>query len=92
MPNCAGQGQIMDISSGKTLVLSDETLVILEVSDDEQLWVRSSETKDGWFMIVNSNSKRVLTRASETLTTITGTLITSLASFNGSYIFEFIMF
>ena len=92
MPNCAGQGQIMDISSGKTLVLSDETLVILEVSDDEQLWVRSSETKDGWFLIVNSNSKRVLTRASETLTTITGTLITSLASFNGSYIFEFIMF
>ena len=82
----------MDISSGKTLVLSDETLVILEVSDDEQLWVRSSETKDGWFLIVNSNSKRVLTRASETLTTITGTLITSLASFNGSYIFEFIMF
>ena len=67
----------METSSGKTLVLSDESttneiLVRLEKTDNEQHWVRSRETKDGWFLIINSISKRVLTAASETTTTITG--------------------
>ena len=70
----------METSSGKTLVLSDdstanETLVRLEETDNEQHWVRSRETKDGWFLIINSISKRVLTAASETTTTITGSLL-----------------
>ena len=83
MPTCAGQVQIKDISSGKTLVLSDDsttngTLVRLEVSDNEQLWVKSSETKDGWFLIIHSITKRVLTAASESITTITGTYILDL--------------
>ena len=85
----------MDISSGKTLVLSDdstanETLVRLEETDNEQHWVRSRETKDGWFMIIDSISKRVLTATSETSTTITGTLFTSYSSFNSC--FQFIIF
>ena len=77
----------METSSGKTLVLSDEsttneTLVRLEKTDNEQHWVRGRETKDGWFLIIDSISKRVLTAANETTTTITGTLFTSYSSFN----------
>ena len=77
----------METSSGKTLVLSDGstangTLVRLEESGNKQHWVRSRETKDGWFMIIDSISKRVLTAASETTTTITGTLFISYSSFN----------
>ena len=93
IPNC--EGQIMETSSGKTLVLSDGstangTLVRLEESGNKQHWVRSRETKDGWFMIIDSISKRVLTATSETSTTITGTLFTSYSSFNSC--FQFIIF
>ena len=72
----------MDLSSGKLLCpvndsATNNALVKLEESEDGlikngQKWLVGRKNKDGWFLITNFISKRVLTAISETATAITG--------------------
>ena len=83
MPDENNEGKLMDLSSGKLLCpvndsATNNALVNLEKSKDGlikngQKWLVGKKNKDGWFLITNCISKRVLTATSAISTTITGT-------------------
>ena len=72
----------MDIASNKILStvecsISDEGLVeIIDTEDgllhNDQKWLKGKQNKDGWFMLVNSSSNKVLTATSTTTTIVSG--------------------
>ena len=82
LPEENTEGKIMDLVSGKLLSplndsIINNTLVLFEDSEDGlitdgQKWLIGEEDQDGWFLITNCLSNRVLTATSETETNITG--------------------
>ena len=83
--NC--DGPITDNASGKILDIVDrESLVELVDIEDASLlsngqkWIKAKQNKDGWFMLINPSSNKVLTALTATTTSISG-------FYNNSYIF-----
>ena len=83
--NC--EGLITDNASGKILdVVDQESLVeLVDIEDasllsNGQTWIKAKQNKDGWFMLINPSSNKVLTALTSTTTSISG-------FYNKSYIF-----
>ena len=75
--NC--EGLITDNASGKILdVVDQESLVELvgienaSLLSNGQKWIKAKQNKDGWFMLINPSSNKVLTALTATTTSITG--------------------
>ena len=75
--NC--EGPITDNASGKILdIVNQESLVELVVIEDASLlsngqkWIKAKQNKDGWFMLINPSSNKVLTALTATTTSISG--------------------
>ena len=86
--NC--EGPITDNASGKILdIVNQESLVELVDIEDTSLltngqkWIKAKQNKDGWFMLINPSSNKVLTALTATTTSITG-------FHNYSYIFLYV--
>ena len=83
--NC--EGLITDNASGKILdVVDQESLVELvgienaSLLSNGQKWIKAKQNKDGWFMLINPSSNKVLTALTATATSISG-------FYNNPYIF-----
>jgi hypothetical protein len=83
--NC--EGPITDNASGKVLdIVDQESLVeLVEIEDasllsNGQKWIKAKQNKDGWFMLINPSSNKVLTALTATATSISG-------FYNNPYIF-----
>ena len=81
------EGPITDNASGKILdVVNQESLVELVDIEDASLlsngqkWIKAKQNKDGWFMLINPSSNKVLTALTATTTSISG-------FYNNPYIF-----
>ena len=75
--NC--EGPITDNASGKILdIVDQESLVELVGIEDASLlsngqkWIKAKQNKDGWFMLINPSSNKVLTALTATTTSISG--------------------
>ena len=72
------EGPITDNASGKILHVNQESLVELvdiedaSLSSNGQKWIKAKQNKDGWFMLINPSSNKVLTALSSTTTSISG--------------------
>ena len=87
--NC--EGPITDNASGKILdIVDQESLVDLVDIEDASLlsngqkWIKAKQNKDGWFMLINPSSNKVLTALTATTTSISG-------FYNNSYTFLYIL-
>ena len=82
IPEENSEGRITDLSSGKSLGLIDDSaakdsLVILEEKSDGEIvagqkWLRGKVNPEGWFMLINPTSNKVMTVESKTTTTLKG--------------------